>query len=148
MGVDSSALGNHGPAHRIEHDGCVFEIRLIDQGAKAEWEKRLYERAVRSATVMGPMKSPGWLENKLVQLDDEFLAGEFAFFTEKSLKLLQTPGGMELLLSILTGRDIFDFAPLIIAKEKEIKALLLLVIKQSFPGVKFSPAEGEADPNA
>lgn len=142
MGIDSQAVGNSAPAHRISHNGQVFEFRLIDQAAKAEWEKRLYERAVAAVPRLAGMKPAGWKENKLVELDDEFLSGGFAFLGERSAKALKTVEGMGLLLSILTGKDLNELTPLLVAKTAEIKALLHLILRESFPGVKL-PAEGE-----
>ena len=142
MGVDSQAVGNSAAAHRIVHDGTVFEFRLIDQAAKAEWEKALYWRAVEALPRIASMKPAGWKENKLVELDDEFLNGGFAFLGERSAKALKTVEGMGLLLSILTGKSLAELTPLLLAKTLEVRALLHVSLRESFPGVKL-PAEGE-----
>lgn len=147
MGVDTEILGNHGPKHSITHDGVVYHVRLIDQWAKAEWEQRLYDRAIHAARVISKRHPKGWLEDKLVKIDDDFINGEFAFFTEKSLKLIMTPPGVELLLTILTGKDLAELAPMIIAKPEEVKAVLHMVIKESFPGVKLEKAKEDSHPN-
>ena len=147
MGVDSQILGNNARGHRIEHDGLFFELKLIDQEAKAEWERRLYERAVRAAESLAKLRGDAWLENKLVDLENGFFAGEYAFLSEKSLKLLTTPGGVEMLLGILTGKELAELAPVIIAKEKEVKAKLHLIIRESFPGVKMTEPAEDASPN-
>lgn len=143
MGVDSYLLGNAGPGHVIEHDGRTYRISLIDQRAKAEWEERLFRRAVKAAEILAPARPADWHEAKLAQLDDEFMAGDFALISEKSVKVLKTLGGVQLLLEILTGLDPAALAPVLKAKHKEVKALIHLVIRESFPGVKIP----DADPN-
>ena len=149
MGVDSSAVGNFAAPHKIEHEGVTYTISLIDQNAKAEWERRLFARAVQVADIIATSKGEAWKEGKLVELNDEFMGGEFALLGEKSLKLLQTPGGIQLIMSILTGRDILELAPLVMERNKELQAMLHLVIRESFPGLKIPPpsTNGDSSPN-
>lgn len=143
MGVDCNILGNSGPGHVIEHDGVAYRIGLIDQKAKAEFEESLFRRAVKAAEILARCKPAGWLEKTLAECNDAFMAGEFGLLTERGLKVLQTPGGVQLLLSILTGRDVVELVPVITAKKDQVKALIHLVIRESFPGVKIV----ESDPN-
>lgn len=147
MGVDSQIVGNAGPAHSITHDGQVYGFRLIDQDAKAEWEKRLYRKAVAAAKVKAEHRPEGWLESKLVQIDDEFDRGDYGFLTERSIKLLGTIGGMEILVSILTGRTLLALYPLFAERVEEVKALLHLILKESFPGLKIEPVAEGGSPN-
>lgn len=141
MGVDSQAVGNDSAAHRIVHDNRTHEFRLIDQNAKAEWEKRLYERACDAAAVLAKRKPEGWLEEKLLELDNAFLAGDFSIFADSSVELLRKPAGAELLLSIITGKETKELIPLLLAKPTEIKAKLHLILRESFPGVQFEEGE-------
>lgn len=145
MGVDSQSVGNDSAAHRIFHDGKCYEFRLVDQNAKADWEKRLYEKACSAAEVMARRKPADWLEAKLLELDNAFLAGDFSLFADGSVKLLNKPAGVELLLSIITGKDIGELAPLLLSKPKEVKAKIHLILRESFPGVQL--AEGDDPKN-
>ena len=148
MGVDSQAAGNYAGCYSIEHDGKTYPLRLIDQAGKAEWERRLFDRAVTVAEAISRAKPANWLDAKLGQLENEFFAGEFALLAEKSLNLLKTPGGVQLLLSIITGKDVSELAAVILAKKGEVIRKLNLVIRESFPGVQLAaePVEGD-DPN-
>jgi hypothetical protein len=139
MGVDSLIVGDSARPYRLEHDGQVIEFRLIDQAVKAEWERRLYLRAMTGAQVLAAVTSRAWLENRLVELEKQYHTGGFGFLTESSIKYLQTPGGMDLLMTLRTDRDLVSLAGVIAAIGTQVKALLHAILRESFPGVKFSP---------
>ena len=148
MGVDSQTLGNKESPHSLEFEGITYNFSLIDQAAKAEWEKRLYRRAVEGASALASLHPDAWLEDRLVDLNDAFVAGDFSLFSESSKKLLGKAGGAGILLSILTGKNIEDLTQLLLAKSVEIKALLRIVFKESFPNISLKDEEGEEEKNA
>jgi hypothetical protein len=148
MGVDSLIVGNSAKPYRLEHDGQTIEFRLIDQSVKAEWERRLYLRAMTGAEGLATVKGQAWLENRLVELEKQYHKGGFGFLTETSIEYLQTPAGMDLLITLLTDRDLVSLAGIIASSGVKIKAILHTVLRESFPGVKFSPPKADAKDNA
>jgi hypothetical protein len=129
----SRSLGNSGGTHDIVHNDKVFKFRLVDQEAKSVLEKRMYKKA-RDAVVMDrEVTSPAEFMERLDKLGERYQEGEFAFEGERGQKLLQTPAGILMFLSVLCGESENELINLLSSKSAEVQAVLKVILHESYP---------------
>ena len=150
MGITSQILGNAGSPYRLTYNGKTYGVRFIDQFVKDAWEKRYFERESRKLEILKGSIAPEDYAARRANLEHDLDRDEFSILSPRSLELLQTLSGVQLLLPLLIGCDFDELIPLVVAKKDEVVSLVNRVIRESFPGVaepeRSVPAEG-AGPN-
>lgn len=140
-------LGNSGEPHAIVHDGKTYRFRLIDQVAKDAVAKRLYQRARDAVYLDRDHLTSEEYQASLDRVRDRYESGQYGFYTKRTCDLLQTPTGVMLILSILSGENEESLVPLIASRPEEVNVVLKTIFAESFPkrGEKAPP---EAAANA
>lgn len=154
MSSSSQDVGNAGPAFEVECDGKTYHASLLDDVRKTTFEKWLFQRH-RQMELQTKEDTPEGLEiyqERLNQLNDQFLEGDFALLSERGMKAIKKPYGVLRLVAIIFGTDEINAIRLLAKKGEEVLSLIKLIFKESFP-LPDSPAangdgQGDADPNA
>lgn len=132
----SAALGGAAPSYTLVVDGKTYTMGLITQAAKVAFEKALFNKAREAARMM----KEDWGDEygaKLDELSEKFQEGEFSLEGARGQKSLGKPWGVVMMLSILLGVDQQETMKLMTTHSDELVSLFKLVVKESFPGVKF-----------
>jgi hypothetical protein len=132
----SKALGNSGAAHEVECNGKVYRVKLIDQGVKVAFEKKLYQHAKDAVVALRKDLDSDQFVEMLSKLTTAYEQGEFAMESARCRKIMKTPKGSMILMSLLLGCDEHEALLVMSQKPQEFKQVLDVVIKESFPGAK------------
>lgn len=143
MGVTSEILGNSGPAHAIEYQGEVFALRLIDDATASAFEKQRFAEARAALNLVAGEKGLTRDEyaSRLAQIADRYHNGDYEMISDAGLAFLSTVQGNIYLLAMLTGKPRKAVARMVMAKRDEVKSMTRLILKESFPGLKFQDEE-------
>src|SRR5581483_7298486 len=119
--------------HEFAHKGKTYSVSLITQNVKAAFEKRLFGRAREAASAMRDLMSTEDYRQHLKALNDDYIAGQNAFESERGIKAVQTINGMVSLCSLLFDIDEQEMLKIIVERKEEVTSLVNLIFKESFP---------------
>lgn len=130
-----SALGELlGGTHVFTHNGADYEVSPITQKVKLDFERRLFGRAKEAALALRECMDKEEYSQHLKKLNDDYIAGEYAFESNRGMEAIKTISGMVLLSSLLFGVDEATMLRLVSERKEEVASLITVVIKESFPG--------------
>jgi hypothetical protein len=133
MSALRQALGGEAAPHTLEHNGRVYTVSLVTQTIKTQFSEWMWGRARRAAFSMREGMSEEQYERHLKALTDDYKAGEYDFESETCARVLKTKGGVVGLCSIVFGCSEDEMKALMLECSAEVKALLGLVMSESFP---------------
>ncbi len=151
MSALSETLGNASgvPPHRIEANGKVYTARLFDDGLQVGYERRLYDKTVgiESDNFRRGIYDRETFDRRLDAVGERYTLGWYGFFGDVGTRVRQTPAGVLILVSLIFSIPEMEAVSLMGAKPAEVQAMLKLVLRESFPGLKFGKTaeqDGEA----
>lgn len=145
MSVLAQALGQDAQPHTLECNGKVFTLSLIDQRMKTSWSQWLFDRACKACAAMRSALTPAEYAERLENLNQQYLSGDYDFESEVTMDVLRTKAGMLQLIVLVFGATREEAVTLLRVKPAEVKQRLDLIMALSFPAVE---GQGDADPNA
>ena len=145
MSALRQALGAEAAPHKFEHKGQVYLVQPITQEVKTAFSEWQWERACKVAFSMRAGMTPDEYERHLKKLNDDYLAGEYDFESERTAAILKTKAGVLALCALLWGCSQAQMITLAVERGAEVKALLELVMAESMPDMPKVPEGG--DPN-
>ena len=122
-----------GTPHEFTHKGKTYQVSLITQNIKAAFEKRLFARAKEAALTMRDLMTTEDYRQHLKFLNDDYIAGQYAFESDRGIKAVQTINGMVSLCSLLFNVDEQEMLKIIVERKEEVTSLVNLIFKESFP---------------
>lgn len=126
-------LGDDGPRYEFPYKGEVYRVSLVTQQVKVAYEKRLFARAKAVAREMRDLLTPREYRKHLKQLNDDYIAGEYAFMSLRGMKAMKSVESMTYLVSLLFGISEEKALGLTADATEEVEALLDVVLRESFP---------------
>lgn len=129
-----------GPPFVLNVQGKSYGIGLITQDVKAAYEKELFRKAREAVAALRQDLPAEVYKEMMLELAETFEQGKFAMEGERGQKMLGTPRGSLLVLSLLMGTDEAEVARVLMADEPQVMSVFQAVLRESFPGVDF--AEG------
>ena len=145
MSALSQALGAEAAPFTLTHKGTVYTLSRITQEKQTEYEMYLFGREQALAFSWCGKMSDAAYERHLMALNNAFIDGEFAFHSEKAVKAMKTPKGIQALLAILFGISEMEVAILVLERGPDIHVMLNLVIRECLP--EPPPAKEGSGPN-
>ena len=114
-----------------------YKVSLVTNRVKAEFEKRMMHKAVQAARDMKTILEPDEYEMMLKKINDDYIAGRYAFESKFSVGAMQNPkGGFLTLCSVLFNTNEEEMYSIILEDTLEVRALIDTIITESFPDVK------------
>jgi hypothetical protein len=139
----SNALGGAAPKHTISANGKTYSVGLVTQAVKIAFEKALFQKAREGCKALREDLDPDQYLSLMEKLAKAYEDGDFAMEGSRGKKAIQSPQGAVLILSLLMGCDAQEVLQALLSNESEVLTVFRVVMKESFPGVKF-----EETPNA
>jgi|ERR1019366_1168180 hypothetical protein len=145
MSAINEALGT---PHEFQHKGKTYHVSLITQAVKAGFEKRLFAKSKEAASTMRElMDKPDYLAH-LKSLNDDYIAGEYAFESQRGLSAVKTVQGFVVLMSLLMGIDETEVLAIITERGDELQLLVRMIFLESFPGMEEEMKKQEEEAKA
>jgi len=148
MSALKQALGQDAPVHQFEHDGKTYQVRLMDLTVEMEFEDEMLARARHLLWKEKQLAGMGddEYERRCQRLNDNYLAGEYAFESEHGQRYVKSPKGATFLASLLFQTDIASIRGLLAERGPDVAALIQLVLHEALPFVKkMQAAEAESE---
>lgn len=163
MSVEGETLGG---SHPFSHNGKDYKVSLINKRIKVAFERALFkkarealketrpdydERAAEEAADLPEIKDKDKRDKAVAEvyakhaaaykarqdeLEDQYTCGDYTFESAKGQKAIGSAPGMLLLISLTFGVDIEEAFNLLTTAGEEVQAMIKLIIRESFPGVK------------
>ncbi len=136
--------------HRVECNGKVFMARKFDRGMNKQWASWLYAkyRDIAREDHEADGTSEENYQEDLRLNRDLYFAGEFRLLSERGTAAMLTEEGAVFLAQLIFGLESeVETIGLMAARQDEVGETIKLVLKESFPDIKFKD-NGEPDPNA
>lgn len=121
--------------HVFEHRGKTYKVALVDQNVKAAYENYLYARAKEALKQSRDMYTGREYMQAVGRLNNDFIAGKYAFLSKRGAGSLKTPQGVCKLMSLLFDVDEQEMWLLIGERSEDVTSLLDVIMAESFPGV-------------
>lgn len=133
MSAASQDVGNAGPPFEVECEGRTYHATLIDDVKKTAFEKWLFKRHRDLEATVHEGGDQEKYQERLNQLNDQFLDGDFNLFSERGLKAMKKPFGVLRLVAIIFDINEVEAIKLLSKKSVEVLSLIQLIFKESFP---------------
>jgi hypothetical protein len=129
-----AALGNAGAGHYVEFRGKQYAAKLVVQKIKTHMERRLQQQARKTVCALEGHISPEAFDRQLRALNDDIDGGKYFFAGDAArLAMATNPETIIALVACLFDVEEAFALEMIAEKGAEIKSVLDLVIRESFP---------------